>query len=282
MAAVALALLSSISWGTADFMGGVISRRLQVLAVLLLSQGPMLAPLLVWAALSGDPATVRGLGFGALAGVSGAIALAAFYSALAIGTMSIVAPISAAGAIVPVVAGLVGGDRPGPVQSVGIAAAIVGVIAASREAPHDDAARAADARRSVLLALVAAAGFGTFLWVMDPASDASVPWALVAARAASSTALAIVVIARSVDLKPALARDALPRVLLVGVLDVGANALYAAALNQGLLVVVSVLGSLYPVMTVVLARLLLGERVRRIQEAGIVSVLAGVALIAAG
>jgi drug/metabolite transporter (DMT)-like permease len=282
MTAVVLALLSSVSWGTADFMGGLISRRLNVVAVLVLSQGPMLVPLIAWAALSRDPATAQGLGLGAVAGAAGAIALTAFYRALSIGTMSIVAPISAAGAIVPVVAGLIGGDRPGTLQTLGIVAAIGGVIAASREAPHADADDAADARQSVLLALVAAAGFGTFLWLMDPASADSVPWALVAARTTSSALLAVVVLVRAIDLRPALVPRSLGVVLLVGGLDVGANALYATALASGLLSVVSVLGSLYPVMTVVLARLVLGERVRRIQEVGVVSVLAGVALIAAG
>ncbi len=282
MTAVVLALLSSVSWGTADFMGGLISRRLNVVAVLVLSQGPMLVPLVAWGLLSGDPVTAKGVVLGAVAGAAGAIALTAFYRALSIGTMSIVAPISAAGAIVPVVAGLIGGDRPGTLQTLGIVAAIAGVIAASREAPHADADDAADARQSVLLALVAAAGFGTFLWVMDPASSASVPWALVAARTTSSALLGIVVLVRAIDLRPALAPRSFGVVLLVGGLDVGANALYATALGSGLLSVVSVLGSLYPVMTVVLARIVLGERVRRIQEVGVVSVLAGVALIAAG
>jgi drug/metabolite transporter (DMT)-like permease len=282
MTAVALALLSSISWGTGDFLGGLVSRRINVAAVMLISQGMALAPLLAWALLSGDAATAQGLGLGALAGLAGVFALTAFYRALSIGTMSIVAPISSSGAVVPVAAGLIGGDRPSSLQTLGIAAAIAGVIAASREAPHEDADRAADARQSVLLALVAAVGFGTFLWLMDPASKDGVPWALLAARTASTSAVALAVLVRGIDLRPALASRTLALILLVGALDVGANALYATALGHGLLSVVSVLGSLYPVMTVVLARLVLGERVRRVQEAGVVSVLAGVALIAAG
>src|SRR4051794_2451742 len=149
MAAVALALLSSICWGAADFLGGLTSKQVPVPAVLLLSQGPMVLPLLLWALAAGDAPTTHGLLLGALAGVAGAIALTAFYRGLSIGTMSIVAPISAAGAVVPVVAGLVSGERPAGLQVAGIVAAIAGVVLASREPEHDDAARAADARRSI-------------------------------------------------------------------------------------------------------------------------------------
>src|SRR3954447_26563509 len=194
MAAVALALLSSVCWGTADFLGGLTSKRVPVAAVLLLSQGPMVLPLLVWALAAGDAPTTHGLLLGALAGVAGAVALTAFYRGLSIGTMSIVAPISGAGAIVPVVAGVIGGggaivpvvagviggERPSALQAAGITAAIVGVVLASRE--EDTGEGAADARQAVLLALVAAVGFGAFLALMDPASDPSVPWALVGAR----------------------------------------------------------------------------------------------------
>jgi drug/metabolite transporter (DMT)-like permease len=280
MAAVALALLSSICWGTADFLGGLTSKRVPVPAVLLLSQGPMVLPLLVWALAAGDAPTAHGLLLGALAGIAGAVALTAFYRGLSIGTMSIVAPISGAGAIVPVLAGVIGGERPSALQAAGIAAAIVGVVLASRE--EDTGEGAADARQAVLLALVAAVGFGAFLTLMDPASDPSVPWALVGARVASSTLLLAFVVGRRVPLAGATAPRVLPVILLVGLLDVSANALYAVALGEGLLSVVSVLGSLYPVMTVVLARVLLAERVRPLQEVGVGGVLAGVALIAAG
>src|SRR4051794_21005122 len=236
MAAVALALLSSVCWGTADFLGGLKSKQVPVLAVLLLSQGPMVAPLVVWALASGEGPTARGVLLGALAGVAGAIALTAFYRGLAIGTMSIVAPISGAGAIVPVLAGVISGERPSGLQTIGIVAALVGVVLASRE--EDTGEGAADARRAVLLALVAAAGFGAFLALMDPASAPSVPWALVGARVASSTLILVVVLARRVPLAEAAAPRLLRVILLVGLLDVGANALYAAALGEGLLSVV--------------------------------------------
>ncbi len=282
MLAVALAVGSAVSWGLADFLGGLQSRRLAVLSVLLASQG---TGLLVAAALvigTGEPTPELGdLLPAILAGAAGAAALGAFYAGLAIGTMSIVAPISATGAALPVIAGIATGDRPGALALAGIAAAIAGVVLASREA-HDDERRAADARRGVLLALVAAAGFGAALVAFDAAAEHGVAWTLLASRCTSVPliALAIVLARPGTSRKPGPAD--LPTLALVGVLDVGANGLYALAATQGLLSVVGVLGSLYPVATVVLARAVLGERVRRTQEAGIVLALGGVGLIAAG
>jgi drug/metabolite transporter (DMT)-like permease len=133
-----------------------------------------------------------------------------------------------------------------------------------------------------MLALVAALGFGLFLTLMKPASAHSVPWALVFARLASVTAIGLAAGARGAAVRPAFTAAALPGVALVGALDVGANALYGVATTKGLLSIVSVLGDLYPVSTILLARLVLRERVRRSQEAGIIAVLAGVAMIAAG
>jgi drug/metabolite transporter (DMT)-like permease len=157
---------------------------------------------------------------------------------------------------------------------------VAGVVLASRELDQDRPATAVPARTSILLALVAAVGFGTFFIGMDRAAAASVPWTMLAARATSVLAVAIAV---------AVARVPLPRtprrlgaLTVVGLLDVGANGLYAWATTKGLLSVVAVLGALYPVSTVLLARVVLEERVRRVQEVGIVAALAGVALIAAG
>lgn len=216
----------------------------------------------------------------AMAGaVLGIAALGAFYKALSIGTMSIVAPISATGAAVPVIAGVAGGDRPGFLQVAGIAAAVTGVVLAAREAPDDDERRAADARQSIALALVAAVGFGTFLALLDSAADEGVAWALLATRCAAVPALVLAALAVRPGRPP---RDALAPLAAVGVLDVSANGLFALASTKGLLSIVGVLGSLYPVATVLLARLVLGERVRRVQEVGILLALTGVAMIAAG
>lgn len=217
----------------------------------------------------------------AAAGIAGALALSALYRALAIGTMSIVAPISATGAVVPVVVGLATGDRPGALQLVGIAAAVIGVVAASREgevSATGGPARAAGA--SLGLALLAAGGFGVFFVGMDAAADADVLWALLGARVASVAVLAAALAVRPSGLRVGGA-NLLPLVA-VGMLEIAANGLFAVASTVGLVSLVAVLGSLYPVVTVMLAHGLLGERIRRVQAAGVATALAGVALIAAG
>jgi drug/metabolite transporter (DMT)-like permease len=205
---------------------------------------------------------------------------------LSIGTMSIVAPISATGAVVPVIVGIAQGERPAALQLAGIAAAIVGVVLASRE---DDAALRhegrAPSRMSILLALVAAAGFGTFFVGLRSSARADVIWALLAARLAGVVLLAAALVAAlaKTQSRPELpAPRALAALAVVGLLDLSANGLYAVATRHGLLSVVAVASSLYPLGTVILARLLLGERVRRVQEVGILAALTGVVLIAAG
>jgi drug/metabolite transporter (DMT)-like permease len=248
--------------------------------VLLVSQAAGLAGLLIVVAVRGrGPPGFEHLWPALLAGAAGAAAIGAFYHGLAIGTMSIVAPISATGAVIPVAVGVIGGDRPSALQAAGVTLAVAGVVLASREL-DEGGRRPERARRSLLLALVAAAGFGTFFAGVGRAARADVFWALVVGRATSVTVTGLAV---SV-VRPPLAVPAvrLPALATVGLLDVSANALYAAAATKGLLSVVAVLGSLYPVVTVLMARGVLGERVRPIQNLGIAAALAGVALIAGG
>ena len=219
------------------------------------------------------------VGWAALAGSAGIVALGAFYRALAIGTMSVVAPISATAAAVPVLVGLAEGERPSTLQVAGMAVALAGVILASRE-PIEEGADPPN-RAAIGLALVAAAGFGTFFVGIDKASaTAEVPWVIVVQRCSS---LALLVIA-ALAVRPTLPRDAPSLLILgmVGLLDLGANGLYALATTKGLLSVVAVLGSLYPAVTVVLARIVLAERVSRLQEVGVALTLAGVVAISAG
>ena len=280
MLALALALSSSLSWGIADFIGGLQARRLALLRVMLISQGIGLVALLVVVAARGyGPPELSRLLPAAAAGIGGVAALSAFYRALAIGTMSVVAPIAATGVCVPIAVGIAGGERPAAIQLAGILAAIVGVVLASREtASGSDAGSAA--RASIALALVAALGFGGFAVGLRSSARADVLWALVAARGAGVATIAAAYAAR----RPA-PEDA-PLMIMplaaMGLLDLLANGLYALATRHGLLSVVAVAASLYPLVTVILARALLGERVRRIQELGIVAAMAGVALIAAG
>jgi drug/metabolite transporter (DMT)-like permease len=219
------------------------------------------------------------VGWAALAGSAGIVALGAFYRALAIGTMSVVAPISATAAAVPVLVGLAEGERPGGLQIAGMAAALAGVILASRE-PVEEGCPPAN-RAAIGLALVAAAGFGTFFVGIDRASaTAEVPWVIVVQRCCSVSLLVLA----TVVVRPSLPRDGASLLVLaaVGLLDLGANGLYALATTHGLLSVVSVLGSLYPAVTVVLARFVLAERIARVQEVGVVLALAGVIAISAG
>jgi drug/metabolite transporter (DMT)-like permease len=280
--ALVLALCSSLCWGTSDFLGGVQSRRQPLLAVMLMSQAAGLAGMLVLAAALGKapPGLVKLLP-AVGAGAGGIVALTAFYRALSIGTMSIVAPISATGAAVPVVVGIAGGERPAALQVAGIAAAIAGVILVSREQdPALAASPPASSRTSILLALVAALGFGGFFVGLRSSARVDVVWALVAARAAG---VALLAAAAAIKQAPVISdRQAQIALAAVGLLDLSANALYALATRHGLLSVVAVASSLYPLATVVLARVLLGERVRRVQEVGIVAALTGVVLIAAG
>jgi len=219
------------------------------------------------------------VGWAALAGSAGIVALGAFYRALAIGTMSVVAPISATAAAVPVLVGLAEGERPGGLQIAGMVAALAGVILASRE-PVEEGCPPAN-RAAIGLALVAAAGFGTFFVGIDRASaTAEVPWVIVVQRCCSVSLLLIATLV----VRPSLPRDGASLLVLamVGLLDLGANGLYALATTHGLLSVVSVLGSLYPAVTVVLARFVLAERIARVQEVGVVLALAGVIAISAG
>lgn len=282
MLAALLALASSVSWGLADFMGGVQSRRHALLAVLLLSQSAALVVLLVVVA-AGVPTDhdAAATAWAAGSGTLGILALTAFYRALAIGTMSIVAPLSATGAAVPVLVGLVSGERPKAIQLAGMAIALVGVMLAAREAEGADAEARRTNRTAVLLALVAAVGFGSFFVGMDEAEErADVAWVLLAARVPEVLLVAAVCAVRRPRLP--MSPRALGTIAAIGLFDLLANMLFVLATGRGLLSVVGVLGALYPAVTVLLARALLHERLTRAQDAGVLVTLVGVVALAAG
>src|SRR3954469_21007193 len=207
--AVALALTSSLCWGLADFLGGVQSRRRPLVTVLLVAQVAAVAMGAAFVVAAGDP--FPDLGPAALAvaaGTAGCAALAAFYRGLAIGTMSIVAPISATGAAVPVLVGVVEGERPGGVQIVGIALAMVGIVLAARE--PSDAPPGPAMRASVGLALLAAVGFGTFFVLVDKATErGGAPWTLLLVRVGEVALLAALAAVRRPAMPTGL-RDASP------------------------------------------------------------------------
>lgn len=275
MLSLVLAFSSSVSWGVADFLGGLKSRRLPVLNVLLASQGTGLLLIGVYSLARGEgpPGGDFAL-WAAFSGLAGVIGLAAFYRGLAIGNMGVVAPISATAAVVPVVVGIASGDRPAAIQYAGLVLALVGVVLASREEVSGGTARGAG------LALVSALGFGFFFVGMDNASDADIGWAMLVNRV---TGFSLLLCAFAITRPPvAVRRPDVPVLLLIGALDIAANALFAVAATEGLVSLVSVLGSLYPLTTVALAAVVLGERPHRLAQVGVATALCGVVLIAAG
>jgi uncharacterized membrane protein len=278
---IVLALAASACWGVADFFGGLQSRRLSAVTVVLGVEtgGLLIAAVAVLA--SGKPLPGGEEAAWALAaGLAGVLGLTCLYRALAVGTMSIVAPISSTGVVLPLFVGLARGDRISALQAVGLGCAFVGVVLAGREEGEAGGAEPAAARQGVLLALVAALGFGTYFVGSAEAADGGVLWTVLLARAGAVPVLALVALLSGVALVPA-RPDAL-RLFAIGSLDLTATALYAAATTKGLLALVSVLGALYPVGTVLLARAVLGERLTRAQNAGVVTAFTGVALIVAG
>jgi len=274
-----LALASSALWGTGDYLGGVLSRRLRAIDVVLISQ--FVALLVV------TPVAVATGGFGApsgyvlpaaIAGLVGVYSLAAFYHALALGRIGVVAPVSALGVAVPVVVGLAVGERPSTGQLAGIALGSVGVVLAA--GPEIHGAAPTNRRRAavpILLALAAAVGFGTALVLIGEASRSSVVMTLLVQRAAGVGGLIGLALVRR--RAPRADRRDVPLVCLVGLLDLAANAAYAVATVSGLISVVGVLGSLYPVVTVLLAWVLQGERLAPVQLVGAVATVGGVLLL---
>lgn len=245
-----------------------------------MSQGAGLAAVTAIVAVQGEPPpAAEHLALGALSGVAGLIGLTAFYRGLAVGAMSVVAPISATAAVIPVVVGVATGERPSSLQAAGLALAVVGVVLASREKP-EEGPRGAPLAAGAGLALLAAAGFGLFFILMDAASDGDVFWAIFMNRLTSVSLLA----AAALALRPALAVGASAgrALIAIGAFDISANTLFAIGSNVGLVSVVAVLASLYPVVVIALAHALLSERIRRLQQVGAAGALTGVVLISAG
>ena len=280
--AALLALLSSLLWGGADFLGGTISRRLPALLVVGASQ---LAGLLTVAAIAGAAGELQAPGgylpWAVAAGLAGLAGLVAFYRALAMGPMGVVSPIAALGVVVPVAVGLGRGERPGALQLVGIVVAVLGVVLAS--GPELSGRAGA---RPLLLAVAAAVGFGLALLFIAEGSRTSTLMTLVTMRITSVLVVALVLLsrvaARTRRTPIRLTTRDLALIAVVGIGDAAANLAFGWASTRGLVSVVAVLGSLYPVVTVLLARVVHQERLAAVQNAGVVAALAGVGLIAAG
>jgi drug/metabolite transporter (DMT)-like permease len=276
--AVLLALGASLTWGFADFGAGFGSRRAPVFVVATIMQLAGLVSVGVVLLITRDaPPSWRQVAWAVFAGAVSVMGLAAFYRGLAVGAMGIVGPISTTAAIIPFAYGLARGERPSGLQLTGVALAVLGVLGASLE-PHPEG-RGRKVGTGVGLALIAALGFGCSLIGLSKAAPGGIAWAVLVMRLVAvpcMTLLAFTLGARAPS------RRLLGMLVAVGIADTGATLLYAAASTRGLLSVVSVLASLYPVVIVVLARVLLAERVARPQLAGVAVALAGVALISAG
>ena len=307
MLAIALALGASVCWGSGDFLGGLTTRRASLWAVIVGSQAVGLAGAALVTLLAGHGwPGLHAVWPVLLGGVASVVAISCFYKALAIGSMSIVAPISATNAAIPFLVGLAAGERPGGVQLAGVVLAAAGVllVASERARPGDTIGAAAlpnepavepqaltpngaprlvsrpNQRRAIMLALVAAVAMGLVLVGYDATARHDALWAMLGGRLSS----AVVFTAVFLVLRPRveMRRSALPFIVAVGLLDTGANGLFALATTQGYLSLVSVLGAIYPVVTVLLAYGLLRERIAPHQMVGAVGTLAGIALIAAG
>lgn len=276
---VLLALASSGLWGTADFLAGEMSRRRAAVAVAGASQvvglGVMLVVMLATGAHTQGVAWSQVLPWAVLASLTGLAGLVSFYQALSMGRMGIVSPIAALGVLVPLAVGLLRGEEPAAWQYLGIVVAVIGVVLASGPEVSGGAGL-----RPVMLAVLAAVCFGSFAVFVAEGSQTSAVLTMTAQRATSASL--VLILALTVRRVGGLQTGDAPRLLLIGVFDVFANLTYGLASTMGLLSVVSVLGSLYPVVTVVLAWLILKERLQAAQYVGVTLALVGVVLISAG
>lgn len=277
-----LALLSGLTWGSADFVGGLMAKRLPTATVMVVSQtaGLIIISGLVIALGEPRPAT-RFLVYGGLGGLTGAIGLASLYKGLAVGRMSIVAPTAALSGAVPVIVGFIQGERPEMLQLTGMAVAGAGVLLAVRTPEPPGASPSGTGTSGIGFALVAALFLGMLVTSLDAAGEASPLWASLMIRLVSVPLFLLAAVATVRRTRRPTARET--GILAgVGALDNAANVMFAIAAREGLLTLVSVLGSLYPVATVLLARWFLHERLARWQVVGVAAAFVGVAMIAAG
>jgi drug/metabolite transporter (DMT)-like permease len=281
MVALALALGASVAWGGSDFVAGLASRRMPLLAVLVGSQVAGLVLLLGLLAITGKAPPPGGAAMAAAAaGVAELLGFAALYKGLAMGPMSVVAPISSAAALVPVTASVLTGARPSTAAAVGMGLVLMGAALACSEPESGGVRHPGAILPGAALAVLAALCFGAFFVGMDSAAhEAGAVWAVALNRATSVSVLVFAV--ALMRPRVGVGRTDLAAVASVGLLDAAANAMFAFALTEGLLSTVSVVGSLYPVTTVVLAVMVLDERLAPRQAAGVAMALAGIGLVSA-
>ncbi|MCX5314475.1 DMT family transporter [Streptomyces sp. NBC_00154] len=283
------ALATSLLWGLADFGGGLLTRRTPALTVVVASQTVAAVVLGIIVVATGGWNEAGGqLWFAVAAGAVGPVAMLSFYKALALGPMGVVSPLGSLGVAVPVSVGLVIGERPGLLQFAGVGVAIAGIVLAGgpelRGAPVQ--------RQAVLLTLVAAFGFGAVMSLIAEAST-TVTGLFLALFVQRLTNIAVGGAALYVSVRRgarALPEEGgatvllatLPALAFVGLADVAANGTYSIAAQHGPVTVAAVLASLYPVVTALAARGVLGERLRAVQAAGAGLALVGTVLLATG
>jgi len=276
---VLLALVAAVAYGVSDFAGGMASRREPALRVLVLSYPVgvvLMAALLPLVPGRLDTATLL---WSAAAGLAGAVGVVLLYLGLAAGPMAVVAPLTAvASAVVPVTVGIGLGERPPPPAYLGVALALLAVALVSRGPGDSSPARAPVTVRAVGLALLAGVGFGCYFVLLSRAPEASGGWPLLVSRLSSTLAVGVLAVGtgRAGRLAPGVGRVA----VVAGALDALANLAYLLAVRQGLLSLVAVLVALYPAATILLARLVLGERTGRGQRVGLAVAAGSIALIA--
>ncbi len=278
MGGALLALLASALLGVSDFLGGVLSRRVALITVLLLSQivaTLAILPRMLWESPFDNAGPA--LFWGVVGGMATAIAVSSLFKALAIGTMGVVAPITSLSVLVPVVVGLLGGDRLGWVLGLGLLVAIVGTVLAS--GPEMRTRATGHGPKPIILAIIAAIGFGVANLSVALGSAFNVTTTLVS----NSLVVLVIYAVGALVLReiPRARGRALVGIVAIGILGISANLCFAIASTIAPLTVVAVLASLYPVITVLLGWRILGEHLQRIQVAGVIAVFLGVAAIAA-
>lgn len=281
MLAAALALLASITWGASDFMAGLQSRRMSSWAVVLVcTPVAALGSLLMVAVLRPPMPSSTIMLVVVLGGASSAVSGIAYFKAVTITKMSVVAPILAGAAVFPVLWGLVEGDQPGLLQVAGIVATLAGIVVISRPgptAPHDTLPVTG---KGVALGVAASLTAGFLLIAMDTGADTNAFWAVAGVRVSAALWTSLWIGAQRPELR--FRRRSLPILIVIGLMVPLANTLFASASAMGDLSVVAVLGWLSPAVTVLLARVVLHEHLRPLQWAAAATVLAGVVCLALG
>jgi drug/metabolite transporter (DMT)-like permease len=277
--ALSLSLAACFGWGVADFLGGLKSRQLSVFSVLMVSSFFGLGAILVIVVVRGvAPPGSPVLLLAVVGGGAGLAAMFLLYRGLSIGSMAIVAPISATGVILPVIVSLVAGDNPTPLQKLGMAVAIAGAILASLEKNNDGNSRRL--ATGVGLAIGSAIAAGIFFIVMDQASEVDPYWAAFLMRLSYFAFLILIFLLK----RPAVqaGKVHMPAIIVLGICDALAGFAYALATTHGILGLVAVVGALYPTVTVLLSMLILHERPQPAQFIGVVLAVGGIAFISAG